>query len=176
MMRGGSSTTKDDWTFEGRTQADVPVTVRQGRLPEGWTLKAVLLDGVDVTDSGFTVRSGQEAHGLQLVLTNRTSTVSGTVQGEGAAPARDYVVIVFADDPQRWHGRSRHVMIGRPDQRGRFEIQRLPAGAYLAVALESIEEGQQTDPEFLQELRSYGTPFQLGDGEQKALSLRMVQP
>jgi hypothetical protein len=175
MMRGGSGATKDDWTFEGRTQADVPVTVRPGRMPDGWMLKAVLLDGVDVTDSGFTVRSGQELHGLQLVLTNRTSTVSGTVLGDGSAPARAYVVIVFADDPQRWHGRSRHIMVGRPDQRGRFEIQRLPAGSYLAIALDSIEEGQQTDPEFLQELRSYATPFQLGDGEQKTLSLRMVQ-
>jgi hypothetical protein len=175
MMRGGSGVTNDDWTFESRTQPDVAVMVRPGRMPEGWTLKSVLLDGVDVTDSGFIVRSGQEAHGLQLVLTNRTSTVSGTVQGEGSAPARDYVVIVFADDPQRWHGRSRHIMTGRPDQRGRFEISRLPAGSYLVIALESIEEGQQSDPEFLQELRSYATPFQLGDGEQKALSLRLVQ-
>jgi hypothetical protein len=174
-MRTAGAVTKDDWTFEGRVPSDTTVVIRQGRFPDGWMLKAVLVDGVDVTDTGLTVRSGQDADGVQILVTNRISTVGGAVQGVDGSPERDYVVIVFADDPARWHGRSRYVRQGRPDQRGRFEIPQLPPGAYLAAALDSVEDGQQGDPEFLQELRAHATLFQLGEGEQKTLSLRMVQ-
>jgi protocatechuate 3,4-dioxygenase beta subunit len=175
MMRGSNIVTKDDWTFEGRLPTDAPVLIRPGRFPDGWALKAVLHDGIDVTDTGFHLRSGQDAHGVQLVVTNRISLVAGSVQDDRGAAARDYVVVVFVDDPGRWNARSRHIGTGRPDQQGRFEIKRLPAGHYLAVALDSIDEGQQGDPDFLETLRAYATPFQLGDGEQKTLALRMLQ-
>ena len=46
---------------------------------------------------------------------------------------------------------------------------------YLAVALDYIEEGQQMDPEFLESIRGYATLFDIGDGETKALSLRVVK-
>lgn len=174
MMRGGGVTVKDDWTFEGRVPADMPVLIRQGRFPDGWTLKSVLHDGVDVIDAGLHLRSGESADGLQLVISDRSSTISGAVTDDRGAPARDYVVVVFPEDATRWSARSRHIALARPDQQGRFELKRLPAAQYVAVALESIEEGQQGDPEFLQEIRGYATPFQLADGEQKALSLRLV--
>ena len=51
----------------------------------------------------------------------------------------------------------------------------LPPGDYLALAVEYLEEGRDRDPEFLQEMRPSGTSFALGDGERKALSLKIVR-
>ena len=44
---------------------------------------------------------------------------------------------------------------------GAFEIKGLPSGNYLAVAVEYLEEGQDRDPEFLRQMRSYATSVQL---------------
>ena len=62
----------------------------------------------------------------------------------------------------------------RPDQQGRFSTKGLPAGHYLAIAVDVVEEGQSSDPEFLEQIRSDATPFDLGDGERKALALKLV--
>ncbi len=50
----------------------------------------------------------------------------------------------------------------------------LPSGNYLALAVESLEDGQDRDPEFLQQMRSSGMSFALADGERKALALKIV--
>jgi hypothetical protein len=49
-----------------------------------------------------------------------------------------------------------------------------PPGNYLALAVEYLEEGQDRDPEFLQQMRPYATSVQLGDAERKVLTLRMI--
>ena len=63
----------------------------------------------------------------------------------------------------------------RPDQQGRFEVKGLPPGNYLALAVDYLEEGQERDPEFLQDMRPSGTSFALGEGERKTLALRIVR-
>jgi hypothetical protein len=80
---------------------------------------------------------------------------------------------VFATDPQLWGYTSRYVRVGRADQTGRFMIAGLPAGSYTAVALDYLESGQESDPEFLERLKSLGTTLRLGDDEKKALTLKI---
>jgi hypothetical protein len=82
---------------------------------------------------------------------------------------------VFAEDSDKWGYLSRYLSTARPDQQGGFIIKHLPAGRYLAAALPYVEQGEQTDPEFLERLRSVATPFALGDGEQKAITLKVVE-
>ena len=57
--------------------------------------------GVDVTDTGVEFRQGDSLDGIKLVITNRISRVTGVVNDERGRRARDYVVIVFAEDPAR---------------------------------------------------------------------------
>ncbi len=57
-----------------------PRLFRLTRAPEGWALKAVLLNGVDVTDWPIPFDTpDQSIAGLEVVLTNRTAKVSGRV-------------------------------------------------------------------------------------------------
>jgi hypothetical protein len=44
----------------------------------------------------------------------------------------------------------------------------------MALAVEYLEDGQHTDPEYLAQMRGYATPFQIGDGERRVLNLKLV--
>ena len=134
MMAGGMLTTKDDWTLQGRGSQG-PLIVQPGRFPEGWMIKAVLLNGEDVSDSGIPTRSGERLDGLQIVLTNRLTRVNGTVSTGLGQPARDYVAVVFPEEAALWRAFTRRIRSETPDQQGRFEMKSLPPGHYLAVAL-----------------------------------------
>jgi len=174
LMMGGNITPRDDATFETRIQMS-PAVVSPGRMPDGWSLKSVLQSGVDVTDTGLQFKVGEDVDNVQIVLTSRTTVVSGQVADSKGLPSKDYTVVVFPDDSARWVPMSRYIRTERPDQQGRFRVKGLPPGHYLAVAVDSVENGQESDPEFLEQLRSSSTPFDLNDNEQKSLALKMSQ-
>jgi hypothetical protein len=142
--------------------------------PPGWSLKAVRLNGADVTDTGIDFNRNQEVHGIEIEVTNHPASVSGTVtNNRGQVPA-DYTVVVFARDEQRWTFATRYIQTARPDQDGRFKITAAPPGDYLAAAFEYIEPGQSGDPDFLKQIRDRATAFSLGDGEVKTISLKLI--
>lgn len=149
-----------DWTFE------IPGLVGQRRLgvdlPDGWTVQSVLRAGTDITDSAIDF-TGQDVNDVVITLTQRLTTVSGTVQ-DGDRQVRDATVLVFADDLQRWHPRSRFVRRAQLNDAGQYVVRGLPAGAYRAVALDYLEEGQESNPGTLQRLRLSGATFTLEDG------------
>ena len=165
---------EDDWTFELKALQS-PVLIRTFRTPGGYSLKAVLLNGADVTDTGVVFKSGEPVTGLQVVLSATSSSVTGGVTDDHGKPVLDYAAIVFSEDPAKWGFMSRHVTMARPDQQGAFQAKNLPPGRYMAVAVEAVEEGEETDPEFLERLRSVATAFSLGEGEQRSVALKIVQ-
>ena len=87
---------------------------------------------------------------------------------------KDYSLIVFAQDRERWSPGSRYMRTGRPDQDGRFKITGLPAGQYYAIALDYVEPGDATDPEFLDRMLQKAVRFSLNDGETKTMDLKLV--
>jgi hypothetical protein len=173
MMYGGPLETKDDWTIQGNAH-NGPFLV-DGTLPEGWMLKSVLLNGEDVTDTGVPSRPGDTVDGVQVVVTNRLTRLTGSAVDDLGQSAHEYVAVIFPEDAGAWRRFSRRMRVDPADQQGRFETKSLPPGHYLAAALDYIEDGQQMDPEFLESIRGYATPFDIGDGDTKALSLRVVK-
>ncbi len=165
---------EDDWSFELKAVLS-PVLIRTFRTPSGYSLKAVLLNGTDVTDTGVVFKQGEPVNGLQVVLSTTSSGVSGSVTDGNGKRVVDFAAVVFPEVPAKWGYMSRHVAMARPDQQGAFQVKNLPPGRYLAVAVEALEEGQETDPEFLERLRSLATAFSLGDGEQRSMALKIVQ-
>jgi len=88
---------------------------------------------------------------------------------------KDYTVVIFAEDPQKWTApATRWVSGNRPDQEGRFRVQNLPPGAYYAVALDYVPQGEWNDPEMLERLKAKAQHFSLGEGEKKALDLKIA--
>jgi hypothetical protein len=164
----------DDWTFELRVMAG-PVVVRPVRTPAGYSLKQVFWRGQDVSDTGLTLKGGAISD-VEVVLTAQSTTVTGVVSDAEGKPATDYVVVVFAEDSDKWGVQSRHLATAGSDPQGGFVIKQLPPARYLAAAVPFLEDGEHSNPELLERLRSVATPFTLAEGEQKALRLRLVEP
>jgi hypothetical protein len=139
----------------------------------GWTLKSVTLNGADITDSGFETAPGTENAEIEMTLTQQTTEISGTVTTSRNEPVTDFVAIIFPPDADRWGLASRYVKATPPDQTGRFVVAGLPPGSYLAVAVEYMEPGDETNPEFLEKLKVAATTVRVGEGEKKTLTLKL---
>ncbi len=169
---GGSGNVKADGTFELKNLSGARI-VRAANVPPGWMLKSVRVNGNDVTDSGLDFKSGESINGIEVTLTSKLTEVNGTVK-DGSQPVKDYTVVVFADEPQKWTlPNSRYVTGSRPDQEGRFQIKNLPAGSYLAIAVDYLAQGEWNDPDVLERLKARASGFSINEGETKTLNLTL---
>ncbi|MEX1128299.1 MAG: carboxypeptidase-like regulatory domain-containing protein, partial [Vicinamibacterales bacterium] len=169
---GGSASVTADGTFEFTGLAGRRI-FRAANIPAGFVLKAVTLNGTDITDAGLDIRSGDPISGLEVVLTSKTTEVNGSVKA-GNDPATDYTVIMFSDDPEKWRvPMTRHIASARPNQQGRFVVKHLPAGSYYALALDYIAQGDWNDPDVLDRLKSKATRFTVDEGDVKTLELTL---
>jgi Carboxypeptidase regulatory-like domain len=165
----------DDWTFELRAMAG-PVRIWPMRMPTGYSLKQVFWRGQDITDSGLALKGNTAITDVEVMLTAQSTTVAGAVTEANGAPVIDCVVLVFPEDGEKWSTQSRYIRLTRPDQQGGFVIKQIPPGRYLAAALPYLEEGEQSNPELLERLRSLATPFTLAENGRQSLQLKMVEP
>lgn len=162
-----------DLTFEMDGLIDRQ-TFRLGMLPDGWFLKSVTHDGADITDAGYPFKPGQRVSGIRILATRRATVLTGTVRGDRGSAA-DFSVVAFSTDSARWGFQTRFVRSARPDQAGRFTIRALPPGDYYVVALEYLETGQESDPEFLEMWRGAATSVRLAEGETKEVPLKLAR-
>ena len=171
---GGGSTTKEDGSFEIKGVSGTRL-IRANNAPPGWTLKSVKLNGTDITDTGADFKPGETTAGLEIELTNKSTAVNGGATAADGTVLKDYTVVIFAESPDYWRlPMTRWVTGTRPDQDGRFKVQNLPAGSYLAVAVDYVPQGEWGDPELLERLKSKAKRFSLGDGETQTLDLKLV--
>jgi hypothetical protein len=159
---------RDDWTFEmsGLTGAR---TVR-ATVPAPWTLSRVLRGSADITDAAVEFSGTDE---LTIVLTQRATEVTGTVKDARGAATSDWVVLWFADDRARWTPQTRFIRTARPEQDGRYRIRGLPPAAYLVVAVQYLEPGEEFDVDRLDQLRRDAVRVDLRDAETRAVDVRL---
>jgi hypothetical protein len=102
--------------------------------------------------------------------------ISGQLVDEKGAPITDGTVIAFAKDAEKWTASSRYVRAARPDQQGQWHIKGLPAGEFLVVAVDYVEDGQWNDPEFLTSIQRYGQTVSLSEAASQMVSLKLMTP
>ena len=137
-----------------------------------WTLKSIVLDGTDVTDTPVDFQGDRRVERLVMEITPASNRVAGTAIDSAGRPAADYTAVVFAEDRAKRGPTSRYLAVGRPDQSGRFELSGLPAGRYLVAAIDYFAVGDEYDTELLQRLEKTATRLDLG--EQRVNDLRLV--
>lgn len=138
-----------------------------------WWLKSVTLNGRDITDEVIDVTP--DGAMLDIVMTNRASSVRGTVAWNRQRSPRKPVVAVFVDDDSRWTRPSRFVGTSEVEDDGRFDVRGLPASSrYLAVAVEGASRAVVVRPEMLESLRSLATPLRVDDGGTHEIGLTAV--
>jgi carboxypeptidase family protein len=148
---------------------------RAAALPKGWFLKSVRLEGRDVTDSGVEFKPGEDVAGVEIELTTKSTNLSGSVTDERGHSLKDYTVVVFADEEEKWIlPLNRWTTSARPDQDGRFKVTGLPAAGYYAIAVDYIPAGEWNDPDWLERARTKATHFTLDEGGTRSLELKLT--
>jgi hypothetical protein len=172
----GQNRVNDDYTFEMSglfERRRLGASVGMGQAG-GWFLKSVMYDGQDVTDGGVEFTPGRSYDGFQVVLTQKTTDLSGLVTDDRGKPVLDATVIVFPANRERWSYLSRYIRTMRPDTNGRYSVKNLPAAEdYLIIAVQNLEQGQGSDPEFLTRAREEAKALSLNDGETKAVDIKL---
>lgn len=165
-----------DVNSEGRFRiAGVSGRVRLFGGGAGWFVRRVLLRGADVTTSGFDVN--RDVDGIEVILTDRATIVTGTVRDAGGNSRNDFIVAFFPVgqfDREQQASRQRTI---RPDLDGVYRIRGLPAGDYLAAAVPAISlpiDGEW-DPAFFARIRPMATSFKLSVGQTFALNLPLIE-
>jgi len=180
FARRGSSIADiyDDWTFHiGRAVG--PERLRLMRAPSGWMLKAVRVNGHDVTDDVMTFgRPNQSLKDVEVVLTDLVTHLSGRVSDSRGARIADWSVIVFPVDEDRRYDGSRFFASARPSPDGAFDLEGLPGGAYFVAAIDRLPEGPGVgedawqDPELLDRAARDAVRVVLQEGQTVSVTLR----
>src|SRR5262249_18708138 len=143
--------------------------------PQGWTLKSVTLNGTDITDRPYDIRAGADVNGLEIVLTDRLSTLTGTVRNSRGEAVKEYVVAILPEHLDDGVLSARIIRTVRPDQNGQYKTTGLPPGDYTAFAVESIENGGLYDPAYQQAMQPRGKSVHIDEGRATTLDLQLVQ-
>jgi hypothetical protein len=133
-----------------------------------------------VTERGVEL-SPRPLTGLEVVMTNVASEVSGIVRDPDGAPARDAWVVVFAQNRERWHMADSHtanpnIVAIRTDSKHEYHVRALRPGAYYAVAVgvDAVDLGEWNDPDFLDRARQRAVRFEAVPGERATLNLTLT--
>ncbi len=152
-----------------------PRVFRLTRAPEGWALKAVLLNGVDITDIPLNFgATDQSVSDLEIALTRRVSEVSGRVTDARGRGVRDATVVVFTGDRQSWGPASRFVATTKTGRDGTFSIRGLPPADYFVAAVDSAADGEWQAPEFLDAVFPDATRATLFEGDKLSVTLTLI--
>ena len=138
-----------------------------------WTLKSAVIGGRDALDFGLVVEPNQDVTGT-LLFADKTQEVSGTIQDTLGVPTADYFIVLFSADKSYWVPQARRIQSVRPGTDGKFTFRNLPPGDYRLTAVTDMEQGEQFDPNFLEQLASVSVPVLVREGEKKVQDIKVA--
>ena len=141
-------------------------------LPTGWTVKSVRLRGSDITDELVDFGEGTTSE-VEIVVSDRVTDLVGRVSDRDGRAVSSYTVVVFPADDRQRNALSRRLQGAHSRHDGGYQIDALPPGDYLAIAVEALPRSAWTDPAVLDRLEPFATTIRLREGERRALDLRL---
>jgi hypothetical protein len=161
-----------DGTFARRSVTGA-VVVRTTGLPRGWALRSVMVGNRDYAGVPLALHAGQPIGGITVVVSNRLPTVGGRLLDDTGKPT-DGVAILFPADQARWTEGGATIRHTKADRSGNFRFDTVRPGAYLAVAVEYVQQWQVYDPEFLTPLQRSASKLTIGE-EPVTVDLKVVR-
>jgi hypothetical protein len=155
------------------TSVSGPRLFRMARLPDGWALKGVWLDGAEISDTPTAFPPSERRAPVRVVVTPRTGSVEGTVLSADRQPAAKTRVVVFADDMRQWSFRSRFIRTTETGATGHYTIAGLLPGQYRVAFIDLLDDGAWEDPDVLARLRPLATPIVINGTDRVTLDWRM---
>lgn len=173
----------DDFSFEvnaspehSALRAIVPISSRGPGDMAAWRLRAVYVHGQDVTDTGFDLASGTALEDIEIAMTTKVETVSGTVTMPDGTPAKNVPVVIFAAERELWSAPSgRYIGRASTQSDGTFKVLSLPPGDYYATAVPAAlsPAPDWNDPDVLEAATRTATRFSVVEGGSAALDLKL---
>ncbi len=160
------------FTLDGVSVGTHLVRPNGGNL-RGWNLKAVTIDGRDVTDTPIAIKSGQKIGNIAVTFSDKVNEINGSVTDVQGNPVTEYTVLAFSTNTAVWRPQSRQIATARPDQTGMFKVRNLPAGDYYLVTVDPSEQGEWFEPAYLDQHRGGASRVTLGDGDTKTQDFRV---
>jgi hypothetical protein len=161
---------------DGRLALEVvpgPYHVSASAAPP-WYVKRMLYRGREVEMMEEVDLTAEPGGRLDVIFTTKAATVTGGVTDGGGRVIADYTVVILPDDAERLRRTPfGHVLTATPDAQGRFRLTRLPAGSYVAAAVEDLDPETMHEPEVLDRLRRIGRPFRASEGATIDVSLTL---
>jgi hypothetical protein len=140
-----------------------------------WVVKSVSVAGRSVADAPITLATA-DIGDVVVTLTTRTAALSGTVRA--TSPDADVTVLLMPSDVERWIANALPSFLARraaTDEDGRFRIDRLTAGDYLAVAIDGATTVNLGDAAFVRALARAASAVTIADGVDAAVTLAVSQ-
>ena len=188
MCRSGDAEVAADWSFKIQG-LNGTCSVQPVGFFGRWTLKSVIIDGENVLDSPVTFQPGQKIRNVQITVTDKRSAMTFQVADDNGQSTRDYVVVAYPVEKDRWTNGARTYMppvfinpegirttaslpgggsaVARPQT-----LSGLRPGDYYVVAVDDLESDDVRDPVVLDRLRGSATRVTVGEGATVELSLR----
>jgi hypothetical protein len=148
--------------------------VRVGGAPSGWSLKAVMSDGRDVSDSPLTIRTADVAN-VTIVFTDHPTKLTGIARTSDGNPDPEALVVVFPAETATWSNfglTPRRMRSARVSKTGSYAFDALPAGDYFVASIHEESYGQWQTPDVLEELARSAVQVKIGDGESKTQDVK----
>ncbi len=192
--RSGEATISADWTFKVEGLSGT-CSQPPGQVFGRWNVKAVMINGDDISDAPITFQPDQQFRNVQVIVTDKRPEVVFHVTDESGQATRDYVAVVYPVEKTRWAMNSR-IFVPPPiaammsAQGGpaittaavvpsaalaprRESMPALRPGDYYVVAVDDMEQEDYRDSIVLERLRSSAVRVTLADGATD-VSLRRV--
>jgi len=136
-------------------------------------VKSVRLGEADVLNGGLHLDGRPDAP-LDIVIGTTPGSVEGVVVNQNRDPVPNVTVSLLPDP-----GRRTRIDLYKTvstDASGRFKIERMPPGDYVAFAWDGIESGDWQNPEFVAPYEPRGTAVRVRDNAAANLELTTLTP
>jgi hypothetical protein len=148
----------------------IEVNDDNGVLPK--SLRSARINGDDVLDLPVEFRAGERTV-VSLTVTDRQSTITGTVTGADGRPRLDVAVVIFPRDSRYWIRGTRRILVTRPDTSGGYEFKGLPGGEYILATVTQRPPDDVVDAPWLNGLAASGVKLAVADGQRHVQDLRL---
>ncbi|HEX5069340.1 MAG TPA: carboxypeptidase-like regulatory domain-containing protein [Vicinamibacterales bacterium] len=187
-MQMAEGRTSSPIALDGRTLADGTfrtagypagkyiANVLPNTVPAGWFVKSIVANGRDISVEPVEL-SGADLAGVVVTLTDKTTTLTGTVSTPtGPDPTAE--VVVFPADSMAWKEIgvvARRSRVERVSKTGAFSMAGLPPGEYYVAAAAGSLPGDRQDPAWLTVLMRTASTVTLAEGGSATVTLAVAR-
>ena len=160
---------KADGTFEITGLLGTIVLQPASPIP-GWTLQAVTAGTRDLLDEPLALTGNERITDVEVVFTDRLAELSGSAVDERgrSSPGCSVVLLPERGDLRADGDRAR---LQRADQHGRFIVNDMRPGTYLAAAIANLDASEWLSAEYRERLRPVALLVTLAEHDKKPATL-----